>query len=330
MDLEQFKQFIIKNQPELKDFDKSKQLINSFFDGYLIPGIISRKWNMCISIDRKGSIIFKDQQLRKYVIKGLRVTSDGGISSFSGSLTNQSILIFDDSLKDGDNIRRVLNSILPMAPEKITVAAILCSDEALKKLGEEYPNVDFYMEKIIKRIDFVEIQSKMIQPYLDYVCLPIQKDHPILAIRFSTVDSTIIFDFFSIYGEIINDGNDDIVYIDQCKKTLKPNKDSLAEVSSIIKQLDFIDDEKNFNKSIIIRMYWIEGMIEPTLLLQPILGDIPYNDSIPVESMEDIIKAHIILKFLMNRIVLDRFHHNGINITGLSIFLNKNDWWAHL
>lgn len=331
MDPDQFKQFIMNNQPALEDYDRSKQLINTFFDGYLIPGIIGRKWNICISIDRKGSIIFKDQQLRKYVIKGLRVTSDNSISSLSGSLANQSILIFDDSIKDGNNIRRVLTSVLPLTPGQITVAAILCSDKALDDLCREYPKVTFYTEKIIKRIDFVEIQRKMIQPYLDYVCLPIQKDHPILAIRFADVDSAIVFNIFNIYGEVTPDGNDDLVYVDQCKKTLKPNEDSMAEISSIIEQLGFIDNGKNLNTSIIIRMYWIEGPIEPTLLLQPIiLGDIRYHDSIPVALMEDIIKAHILLKFLMNRVVLDRFHHEKIRINGVSIFLNKNDWWAHL
>jgi hypothetical protein len=282
-------------------------------------------------VDRKGSIIYKDQQLRKYVIKGLRVTSDSSICLISENIRNQSILIFDDSIKSGGNIRRVLDSVLPLNPIQITVAAILCSEESFQKLNEEYPNVTFHIARIIKRADFVELHRKLINPYLEYVCLPIQRDHPILAIRFAKADATSLFDFFNVYGEVMSDGIETLDYVDRCKKTLRLNNNSIEEVSNIIKQMGFIDNDTDLSESLIIRMYWIEGTIEPTLLLQPmILQNIVHNDSISVEKMDYIIKAHILIKFLLNKIVLDSVDYETFDIIGFSFFLNKNDWWAHL
>jgi hypothetical protein len=184
-----------------EDFEGSLALINNFFDAQIIPHM--SKWDICIKIERKGALIFDEQQTRRNMLACLTDFKDGRLDGIKELLENKSLLIFDDSINDGYNIRRVLNLVLEAKPTSVTVSTLICREDTLIDLQNDYSTVQFEYALVESEDNFSCTYGKKIYPYLEYICKPIQNDHPILIIYFSECpDENIIFNFFQQYGTL--------------------------------------------------------------------------------------------------------------------------------
>jgi len=131
-----FKKYIENNWPRIEeDFEDSINFVNKFFDDNIISNIYN--WNECVNIERKGAAIFKEQQNRNKILSSLHSLSSKEILINKELIEKRSILIFDDSIKNGKTIRDILNSIFKYKPTNITVATLIARNDALEKLRDE-------------------------------------------------------------------------------------------------------------------------------------------------------------------------------------------------
>jgi hypothetical protein len=296
MDISEFKMYVDGNEPTISDYSKSLEVIDKFFDEFIIPNIY--KWNFCIYAERKGTGIFRDQQIRKENLKMLHVISSTELAEKKEFINNKSILIFDDSIKDGDTITEILDEIQFLSPEKITVAVIVGSKEVLERLRRSYPKITFVASIEVPHKDVIENHNRNIGLYLEDICLPIQEDHPVLIIRFSDGNMDDVFGRFRQYGEIIDDGCDFLSYIDRAKRTLILNKESLENILGPMREKGFVDKSPKFEEIIIIRLYLLKGKIG-RLILQPIiLRDFP-QEKFNVKQIWDRVEMHVVHGFLI-------------------------------
>lgn len=309
--------------PDLQNYIESIKLINDFFDKYLIPNIRNRSWNLGIKIARRGAQLYADQQLSKRELNLLHVISDQVMQDCVEVIRGKSILIFDDSIKEGSNIRKILDIIKPLTSE-ITVAVLLSRSDTLESLKSEYPHVKFQCEIITSEKNFGKEYLKRIQPYLDSICLPLQNDHPLLTISFDNdFNEQTIIDIFGKYGSVKDDECKKFNYIDGDKKLFEFRTEMLNELQIFehMKKLGIIHKDTDLVDAIIIRLYIRKGLVR-RLIMQPIILEgfvIPDDNSI--ELIDKFIKSQIIYQFLINK-VLTNLIGTDLRILRFSVILD--------
>ena len=328
MDIKEFSVFVEENEPTVDDYSRSMKLVDDFFKDFILPNMY--KWNFCIYAERKGTSLFRDQQIRKEDLKMLHVISSSQIEEKEEFLKNKSIIIFDDSIKDGDTIKALIESVLLLSPASVTVAVIIGSKEVLEELRKSFPEITFYAAMEVPHEEVVENHSRLIGLYLEDICLPIQEDHPVLIISF--VDGKIeeVFDLFSEYGEIVNDGCSFLKYIDRAKRTLLLNRNAIKSVLDPIRDMGLIDTDFEFEEIIMIRLYLLNGKIG-RLILQPIiLRDFPQKGTNSFRKTWNIVEMSILHNFLIKQLLSNASLTKKLNIINVSVCWNKNDWWNYL
>jgi hypothetical protein len=323
---ESFKKLIQENWPStLQDYKDSVTLINEFFDKIIIPNIL--KWNSCIKIERKGSSIYNEQRIRNKVLSSLHVITDKEIISNKNIIKNRSMLIFDDSIKNGNKINEILTSVLDCEPNQITVATLIARIDTLNKLKEDYPGIRFYSALEVEGSDFGTIYTKKIFPYLQYICSPLQSDHPRLIIEFlSNPDEDIIMQFFSHYGEITYDNS--IIwledYTNQIKRGLILDKTVIHQfkILNIIEKLGIINEDDLIIK---VRIY-LRKNNGGTLILQPMILE-GFNDNGGLLTEERIkkldyhLKKMFLFEFLIEKFLLDYLINTNVDFSRFSVLL---------
>lgn len=315
--------------PSYNDYLKSIDLVNSFFDGYLIPNIRKCCWNLGIRVERRGSQLYLDQKASKMDLRLLYDLSDQSIQNHLDIIKGKNIVIFDDSIKEGRNIRRILelNGNFSSA-KKITVAVLLSRSDTKKKLESEFPNIKFYSEKETSKDNFSKDYLKFIQPYLDSICLPLQKVHPLLSIDLDgyfdeNIVNTII-DIFNIYGYIHEDTIKKFPYVCGEKKMFEFKKETLNDLPIItnLKNLGVLHEDTILEDVVIIRLY-IRGGYPMRLYMQPILveGFMVQNGAKHISFVDNYVKSQIIYQFLLDKI-LPNLKAAGINISRFSVILD--------
>lgn len=307
-DTKEIKKLLDTYSPTNDDYLESIKIINDFFDTYLIPKIIDRSWNMGIRIERKGSQLYLDQKLSKKDLALLRVFSDSDLNKNENIVTGKSIIIFDDSIKTGEHVRRVLDRIATLASE-ISVAVLLSRKDTLIDLKLKYPKVIFYSEMIASKEKFSECYLKRIQPYLDSICLPLQREHPLLSIDFNnSFNEKVVIDIFKKYGNISNDECKKFSYIDGDKKMFEFKEDTFNDLPIIqnLRELGFLEKDFILEDSVIIRIYIRQGLVR-RLIIQPIIleGVITQRkqDRGAFDSIDRFIKNKIIYQFLISKVL---------------------------
>jgi len=328
MDLEEFAAFVGGNEPNVTDYSRSLGLIDSFFDDFVIPNV--SKWDFCIYAERKGTGIFRDQQIRKEVLKMLHVISSTELESKKKLIEGKSILIFDDSIKDGETISNILADILPFSPERITVAVIIGSQDVLNDLREDYPEIEFHTAIEVPHEDVVEKHNRNVGLYLEDICLPIQEDHPVLIISHSNGNREYLFNAFKKYGDTINDGCEFLEYINRAKYTLYLNTEYTKKVLHPIEKMGLIDSHFKFEQIIIIRIYLLKCE-NFKLILQPIvLRDFPQTEFDSFKNTWRAVEMSILNNFLIKQILLNKALYEKLNIINAAVCWKKNDWWNYL
>lgn len=321
-DLENFIKLSEEYSPGLADYSESINLINRLFDDYLIPNIRNRSWNMGIKIARRGAQLYTDQQFSKRELNLLHVISDRLMQDCVEIIKGKSILIFDDSIKEGSNVRRVLDEIMPLASD-ITVAVLLSRSDTLENLKSEYPHVKFHCEIITSENNFGKEYLKKIQPYLDSICLPLQNNHPLLSISFdnSFTEQTVI-DIFNKYGFIKDDDCKKFEYIDGDKTLFEFSKEMFDELQIFenMKKLGIMHKDTELTDAIIIRLYIRKGLVR-RLIMQPIIleGFVTGDDSI--ELIDKFVKSQIIYQFLISKILANLIR-TDLKILRFSVILD--------
>jgi hypothetical protein len=323
---ESFKQLIENNWPStLQDHKDSIFLINEFFDKIIISNILD--WNTCIKIERKGSSIYNEQRIRNKALNSLHVLTDKEVDNNKEVIKNRSILIFDDSIRNGNKIYEIITSILRCEPNKITVATLISRDDTLSKLKEDFPEIMFHSALEVKDNDFGAMYTKKIFPYLQCICSPLQSDHPRLIIEFlSNPDENIIMQFFSHYGEITLDNSNLLLedYTNQIKRGLILDKTVIHQfkILNIIEKLGIIDKD---NMIIKVRIY-LRKNNGGTLILQPMILE-GFNDNGGLLTEERIkkldyhIKKMFLLEFLIEKFLLGYLINTNVDFSRFSVLL---------
>jgi hypothetical protein len=277
------------------DFCKSIIIVDKFFEDIIITNL--NNWSSIIKIDRKGSIIFNEQAQQrealriKYNIRHTQIDQNGSI------LKNGSTLIFDDSIEDGDTITPILKKLVDLNLKKITVSILLARKDSLEKLKEDFPEVVFISAMTVNKDCFTSTREKTIWPYLDYVCLPIQDDHPLIVVDFlNDLQLTELNEFFSAYGKFSIDGSLEkyIDLHDRFKGSIELNMESLKNVLTILNESQDVD-EIRFKLRIYFRHDEMKNINK--LILQPIGLEIPeIVDRVQLEN-------EIVEEFLINNFI---------------------------
>jgi len=328
MDLNDFSLFVGGHEPSISDCSHFSDTIDSFFDECIIPNI--HRWSFCIYAERKGTGIFRDQQIRKELLKMLLVISSTEFESKKDLIKEKSILIFDDSIKDGETITNILANVLSNSPANVTVAVIIASQEVLSGLRKNNPSIKFHAAIEASENDIIEKHNRIVGLYLENICLPIQEDHPVLIIRYSNGNRDDIFKAFKKYGDLVNDGCECLEYVNRAKYTLYLNNEYIKKILDPIKKMGLIDTQFKFEEIIMIRIYLLEGEI-CRLILQPIiLRDFPQDGAGYFENTWKVVEMSILHSFLVKQILLNKLFYEKLIITNAAVCLNKNDWWNYL
>lgn len=321
-----FRKLIEDYTPSREDYLASAGIINRFFDEYLIPGIHNGNWNLCIRIERKGSQLYLDQKFSKKMdLRLLYDLSDRDMQKYlesikEGNLKGKSILIFDDSIKNGNCIRHLLkgNSDL-LSASKITVAVLLAKSNTLKMLKSEFPNVEFYSELCASEENFSQCYVKKIQPYVGAIVLPLQNTHPIVTVDFgSSININVVDEIFNIFGYVSSNENNNFALPSGEKKLFEFKKEILEDLPIFqnLKALGVFHNNTKLEDSIIIRLYIRRGLTM-RLYMQPIIleGFKTYEGIKLISSIDNYVKNQIICQFIISKIM-----PRLANVTNISRF----------
>lgn len=317
---EAFKKLVADNWPRTKkDFSDSIDFIDNFFDINVIKNIMD--WNECIVVERKGSAIYKEQQNRSKLLSSLHIITDREITQNEEIIENRSILVFDDSIKEGKTIRRILDLVSRYKPKDVAVATLIAREDALSALRTDYPKIKFCSASEVSKADFGTIYTKRIFPYLGYICSPLQNDHPRLIIKFLKVpDEDTIMRFFKLYGEVSYDK--DWNFSNRLKSSFVLDRTFAQQ----FKILNFIEKlgvlEKN-DLIIKVKMYLKKDNGRSTLTLQPmILEGFNANNFIKSSSIKLLdyhIKKMFLLEFLVEKFLLDYLINTEAGFSNFSV-----------
>lgn len=304
-DLERFEALQEEYSPKQEDYLASINIIDEFFSNYLIKGILNRSWNIGIRIARKGSQLYLDQQLSKKELNLLHVFSDEVLETNLDIIEGKSVLIFDDSIKDGNHVDEVLKKILPSTSD-VSVAVLLSREDTLMKLKSKFPEVKFYSQMTASKETFSKLYLKRIQPYLDSICIPLQHEHPLLSIDFdSSFNEQTIMGIFEKYGSIKADECKKFEYIDGDKRLFEFKKEIFNDLAIIrnSKEFGILEKDLILEDAVKIRIYIRKGLVR-RLIIQPIILEgyiLPgQNNDQLITAIDKFVKNKIIYQFLIS------------------------------
>ena len=280
---------------DVKENEKSISFINEFFNTHIIKKLY--KWDICIKIPRRGEFIYDEHKRRCKDLNRLYDINSDSIDK--ETIEFKSILIFDDAIVSGELIRKVLDLALTKRPKKVSVACLFAVDKTILELKELYPSTEFLCASVISKEEFYNNYHKLIFPYLDYISLPIQKNRPILQIKFTNIiDKHYIFDFFIKYGEIIKEESRIArEYPDRDKKSLILNQHFLRNIEffCIMEDLEVL----NLQKMIIDLRIYLRNDEYTMLIIEPIIREAYVEKySLDIDRLDYYGKSNLLQYFL--------------------------------
>jgi len=285
--------------------EESIKLVDDFFK-HILDNL--RKWDIAAIVPRKGYVIYLDQIMQKQLLNSLPQISTEEIAQNEELIRDKSILLFDDAINRGDTLRGVLESLKKYAPNKITIAVLIGREDSINLLRLNFPNVEILCALIKNKEDFTKAYWRLISPYLDYACLPVNRD-ALFELEFDAdacPSKEDIVGFFSRYGTILISKE----FPDRFKGAFYFKDDhSLNDLGlySLAKSIGSFD--KRSQSVISIRIYLrinkdSKGCI---LLLQPIMLEFVIDsenvDRALLERVEAYTKKSIIIDFFMRELI---------------------------
>jgi hypothetical protein len=238
-------------------------------------------------------------------------------------IENRSLLIFDDSIRDGKTIRRILSLVSKYRPKSINIATLIAREDSLSALRKDFPKIEFCPALEVSGDDFGATYTKKIFPYLGYICAPLQNDHPRLIIKFLKVpDKNTIIRFFNLYGEVSYD--DDWEILEQ------PNRMKLSFIldktfAPQFKILNVIEKFGGLDRSdLIIKVkIYLRKDNGSTLTLQPMILEGFNANNFVTESTIGILDYHIkkmfLLEFLVEKFLLGYLINTEAEFSNFSV-----------
>lgn len=306
------------------DYTESIKFINNFFNEFIIPNMLARKWNLCIIVADRGAQIFKDQQLSNTSLQSLNLIcidpNEDDLDGYSSSLEGKSVVIFNEGINKGNEIRDILGFVKQLASD-LTVATLISREGTIISLKSDYPQVKFECALETPKDKFEDIYHKLIHPYLACTCLPLQHDHPISSIGIKgPFEENTIRDILDPHGILVDADRLEykMFYGDRYKKVFF-YKEEILNAMPIIRLLRIaaiIPPEVELNKLLKIRLYLRKGEIN-WLLVQPI-SLLEYDIPSDGKKIDSLVKSQLLIDVLI--LILNS---NKLNISKLNFFDEK-------
>lgn len=201
---------------------ESIKFINNFFDIKILPDIRLHKWDLCINVIKNGESIFSEQ-MRRNMIEKIEIINDHDIDKFQSKIESKRILLFDDSIKKGKTIKKILGKIDQQKPTCISIATILSPKNLLDELSPKFSRVKEIIsaneiEYLGDRTSEIRYKHylKYIEAYSKYTCLPNQdgQTHPYLLIKIKPNKGREILGNLNKYADkTISNISDDFSFI---------------------------------------------------------------------------------------------------------------------
>lgn len=134
----------------------------------------SYRWDIIVTIHRKGGFVFKDLTSNSRFSTNLLVIGDHQVSEYKSYFEDKNVLLFDDSINTTETIQNMINKIKTYNINSLSVATILVNANTYQKLIETNKNIKFIAYEI--SYDYMNYFLKFMCPYFDYICLPATKD----------------------------------------------------------------------------------------------------------------------------------------------------------
>ncbi len=280
--------------------------INNFFDVKVLPDLKDSKWDLCVNVIRNGESIFNEQMRRNMRLDKIELINDHDINKFQNKIKSKKILLFDDSIKKGETIDRILRRIIPYKPTCISIATILCPENLLSQLKPKFPQVNEIISAYEVEYDgnrFSEIKYKhylkIIEAYSKYTCLPNQdgQTHPYILIKIKQNKGREILKDLDQYADrIISNISSNFSFIGRDNVSICLKKSILENIKS-----EFGCDIDCLGETF-VRIFLREDAQK--IIIQPIIRNYENFDS---NEEDDIKKADLktkcaILNFVKNKI----------------------------
>lgn len=213
---------------ELENF---RQEMSKFFNEKIVDSI--DKWDIIVKIDRKGILVFDDlskgtlQPINTKQIKSFDVLNYENKTGFE----NMDVLLFDDSIRTGEQIRSEIDKIQKYNIKSLSVAVILANTNTLEELRNRYIDVEFIPCKSFDDADFLAFFGKYMPGYFDYICMPQTKDLKVDEVKFSfKLQKDEIIQLFNTKKSNVKLVETKIEYGDRFKMFLDFSKDEINEI----------------------------------------------------------------------------------------------------
>jgi hypothetical protein len=263
---------------ELGDLDYQTAIdkVNSFFDELddELKNINGKK--VCILVDKSGTELFSEQKIRINCLRDALILNDtNGQNDKYICLKNNIAIVFDDAIKTGKTIIRVLDSILLTHPKMIIVVAIIASQNTLRFLKKKYGDeVIFKVSKKIHGdldernfdIEYHNSSNKILDAYIKYTCKPRQDKeiHPHLLIK---LDNDVDGFFRTLERfDSIKDNDEGFKFGDRFIKSIVLEDEILQKM---INQICFKEIKFNSDLDAFVRIFYRGDLKE--VILQPVL-----------------------------------------------------------
>lgn len=213
---------------ELENF---RQEISKYFNETIIDKIDN--WDVIVKIDRKGILVFDDlskgifQPINIEQIKSFDVLNYENKTGFG----NMNVLLFDDSIRTGGQIRTEIDKIRKYNIKSLSVAVILANTNTLEELRNQYTDVEFISCKLFDNADFLTFFGKYMPEYFDYICMPQTKDLKVVEVKFSfKLQKDEIIQLFNTKKSNVDLEENKFEYEDRFKMVLDFSKDEIKEI----------------------------------------------------------------------------------------------------
>ena len=213
------------------ELEKFRQEMSTYFNEKIIDKIDN--WDIIVKIDRKGILVFDD--LSKGISQPINIRQ---IKSFAYSnyehktgFENMNVLLFDDSIRTGEQIRKEIEQIRKYHIRSLSVAVILANNNTFEKLRNQYADVEFISCKTFDNSDFLAFFGKYMPGYFDYICMPQTKDLKVDEVKFSfKLQKDEIIQLFNTKKSNVELVETKIEYGDRFKMILDFSKDEINEI----------------------------------------------------------------------------------------------------
>jgi hypoxanthine phosphoribosyltransferase len=171
----EFEEYHLKHNPQVQ-LDDVLDFRNELMDFMQIEVVDNiDKWDVILTKNRKGTIIFYDLVKKERVPSEILPITDYEIYKESNDLTEKRILLFDDSIKSGDTLTKLVKKLEAMRPKSISIVSLLVTENIDNFESKCGINV-IYWKKSEKTKEFTLDYLNQFRHYIDYLCMPQTKD----------------------------------------------------------------------------------------------------------------------------------------------------------